>query len=184
MGSDHCPVWADIKVTDEMKQLMDSGPWPSPQLCSSNYPEFMGRQQSLKAFLSVNVSATATSARSTIQEQTDHVDVQHVAFTSSIISSLTTPAADDADDDLQHDQKSRKQAKLWSFFSGASGTSIQKREQKFQSARELAMRANSELMPLSTWSKRSESTHFQLYSQRPMKARAMQMQLCPRRLCR
>lgn len=145
MGSDHCPAWVDINVTDSMKQLMDSGPWPVPPLCSSNFPEFMGKQQSLKSFLSIKASTTTASANATTQVQTHRVDVQHVAVASSTISTVKTPAANDWDEDSHQDQKSRKQVKLWSFFTGQSGTPVQVREQQFQSARELVVRSNSKL---------------------------------------
>src|SRR5690606_6491625 len=42
----------------------------------------------------------------------------------------------------QQEQKGRKQVKLWSFFAGPQGAPAQKREQVFQSAREVVERAN------------------------------------------
>lgn len=156
MGSDHCPAWVDIKVDDALQQMMDSGPWPVPQLCSSNYPEFWGKQQSLRSFLSVKVSSTSVATSSTNGHHTSHVEMRRVEVVSTSSSSAAAAAAaasttvrpvrdsDFVEDGPQQDQKSQKQAKLWSFFAGPEGTTPPKREQPFQSARAIVERSNSE----------------------------------------
>lgn len=130
-----------------MRLLMSSGPWPVPRLCSSNFPEFSGKQQSLKAFLSaVKVSASSSvSVQSSGQQQTtSRVEIQRVEVATSV-SSTVRPIVTDGDgsqEGQQHEQKGRKQVKLWSFFAGPDGAPVQKREQAFQSAREVAERAS------------------------------------------
>lgn len=143
MGSDHCPVWADIKVDDSMRSLMNSGPWPVPQLCSSNFPEFSGKQQTLKAFLSA-VRVSASSGVPGQLQQTSRVEMQRIEVESSISSTSTVrPVITDGDGSQeQQEQKGRKQVKLWSFFAGPNGAPAQKREQSFQSAREVVERAS------------------------------------------